>query len=162
MIDETGKNLGVMETSQAIRLAGERGLDLIEIAPGVNPPVCKIIDFGKFKYERERGEREHSKKQKHTEIKSIRIGFTTSTHDLEVRAAQAEKFLAAGNNVRVQMRLFGREKSHGVLAMEKFNEFLAMIPGEHGLEHPPKRFPQGIIVVITKSKDERQTTRAGQ
>lgn len=149
MIDEDGKNLGTMETPEALKLAQERGLDLIEIAPTVNPPVCRIMDFGKFKYEREKGEREHGKKQKEVEIKGIRIGFTTGKHDLELRAKQAREFLAEGDKVRIDMRLRGREKAHGQLAFQKFNEFLEMI-GEYTLEMPPKRFPQGFIAIITK------------
>lgn len=149
MIDEDGKNLGVMETAEALRLAQERGFDLIEIAPTVRPPVCKIMDFGKFKYEREKGEREHGKKQKEVEIKGIRIGFTTGKHDLELRAKQAQKFLQEGDKVKIDMRLRGREKAHGHLALQRFNEFLDMI-GEFHLETAPKRFPQGFVAVITK------------
>ena len=138
-----------METQEAFRLAQEKGLDLIEIAPTVQPPVCRIMDFGKFKYEREKGEREHGKKQKEVEVKGIRIGFTTGKHDLELRARQAQKFLATGDKVRVDMRLRGREKAHGPLALQKFNQCLDMI-GDYTLEMPPKRFPQGFIAIITK------------
>lgn len=139
-----------METSEALRLAQERGLDLIEIAPTVSPPVCRIIDFGKFKYQREKGEREHGKKQKEVGLKGIRIGFTTGKHDLELRAKQAEEFIKEGDKVRIDMKLRGREKAHGQLAFQKFNEFLAMIPMDINVESPPKRFPQGIIAVISK------------
>ncbi len=150
MVGPDGKNLGVMETAEALRMAGEEGLDLIEIAPTVTPPVCRIMDFGKFKYEREKGEREHGKKQKESELKGIRIGFTTGKHDLAMRAKQIEGFLKDGDKVRIDMRLRGREKAHGALAMERFREFLSMIPGEFNLESPPRRFPQGFIAIITK------------
>ncbi len=150
MVDEKGQNLGVMETPEAIRIAQERGLDLIEIAPTVTPPVCKIMDFGKFKYQREKGEREHGKKQKEVELKGIRIGFTTGQHDLRRYAQKAEGWLGAGDKVRIDMRLRGREKAHTALAFQKFNEFLRMIPMEINTEAPPKRFPQGIIAVISK------------
>lgn len=138
-----------METPDALRLAQERGLDLIEIAPTVRPPVCRIMDFGKFKYEREKGEREHGKKQKEVGVKGIRIGFKTGKHDLQLRAKQALKFLADGDKVRIDMRLSGREKAHGNLAYQKMMEFLEMI-GEYTLEMPPKRFPQGFTTIITK------------
>lgn len=150
MIDEDGKNLGVLETPEALRIAQERGLDLIEIAPSVKPPVCKITDFGKFKYDREKGEREHGKKQKEVEVKGIRIGFKTGQNDLIMRAKQAVKFMSEGNKVRIDMRLAGREKAHGNLALQKFNNFLTMIPEEFALEMGPKRFPQGFIAIITK------------
>lgn len=139
-----------METTDALKIAHERGLDLIEIAPTVRPPVCKIMDFGKFKYEREKGEREHGKKQKEVEIKGIRIGFTTGKHDLELRARQAEAFLKEGNKVRIYMRLVGREKAHGTLALKKFNEFLETVPFDINLEAPPKRLPNAITAVIVK------------
>ncbi len=149
VIDEEGKNLGVMETPEALRIARERGFDLIEIAPTVNPPVCRIMDFGKFKYEREKGEREHGKKQKESEVKGVRIGFTTGVHDLELRAKQVTKFLSLGDKVRIDMRLRGREKAHGQLAFRKFNDFLEMITMPFTIESPPKRFPQGLIAVIS-------------
>lgn len=139
-----------METPEALRIAHERGLDLIEIAPMVRPPVCKIMDFGKFKYEREKGEREHGKKQKETEMKGIRIGFTTGKHDLLMRAKQAEKFMGEGNRVRIEMKLSGREKAHGNLAFQKLNAFLETIPSEFMFEMAPKRFPQGFITIISK------------
>ena len=82
MIDEKGQNLGIIETSEALRLAQEKGLDLIEISPTAKPPVCKIMEVGKFKYEQEKNERERSQKQKESELKEIRIGFTTGRHDL--------------------------------------------------------------------------------
>jgi len=139
-----------METAQALKIAQERGLDLIEIAPTVTPPVCKIMDYGKFKYEREKGEREHGKKQKESELKGVRIGFKTGTHDLLMRAKQIQKFLEGGDRVRIDMRLSGREKAHGALAFKKFNDFLALLSIEYTLEMGPKRFPQGFSAVITK------------
>lgn len=139
-----------METSEALRIAQEKGFDLIEISPSTQPPVCRIMDFGKFKYEREKGEKEHGKKQKTSEIKGIRIGFTTGKHDLEFRAKQAEKFLKDGDKVRIDMILRGREKAHRDLALQKFKSFLDLIPIEFSLETPPRRLPQGLIAIIVK------------
>ncbi len=151
VVDENGENLGVIETAEALKTARERGLDLIEISPTANPPVCKIMDFGKFKYEREKGEREKGKgKNKESELKELRIGFTTGKHDLSRAAEKTKEFLERGDKVRISMRLRGREKAHGPLAMEKFREFLEYIPVAHRLESPPKRFPQGISAVIVK------------
>jgi len=150
VIDEDGKNLGVLEIAEALKTARERGLDLIEIAPTASPPVCKITEFGKFRYEHQKFEREHGKKQKDVEVKEVRIGFTTGRHDLEMRASQAARFLAAGDKARIDMRLRGREKAHGTLALQKFSAFLGMIPAEFTLEAPPKRFPQGLVAIITK------------
>lgn len=150
VIDADGKNLGIMETPEALRRAQEQGLDLIEISPSAQPPVCKITEFGKFKYAHEKFERERGKKQKESELKGVRIGFTTGRHDLEMRATQVAKFLADGDKVRIDMRLRGREKAHGHLALQKFNAFLQMLPVAYNLESPPKRFPQGFIAVIAQ------------
>lgn len=151
MIGSEGENFGVIETAEALRIARERGLDLIEISPTANPPVCKIMEFGKFKYEREKGERERGKgKKKESELKELRIGFTTGKGDLARTAEKTKEFLERGDKVRISMRLRGREKAHGPLAMEKFKEFLEYVPIEHRLESPPKRFPQGISAVIVK------------
>ena len=150
VIGPDGENLGVLETVEALRIAKEQGLDLIEISGSAVPPVCKITEFGKFKYANEKFQREHGKKQHDVELKGIRIGFTTGRHDLEMRAKQVVKFLEGGDKVRVDMRLRGREKAHGILALQKFNGFLQMIPIEFKLEAPPKRFPQGFIAVAVK------------
>lgn len=139
-----------MPVEEALKIAQERGLDLIEIAPTTHPPVCKIMDFGKFKYQREKGEREHGKKQKEVELKGVRIGFTTGKHDLERYAKKAKVWLEQGDKVRVDMPLRGREKTHGALALQKLNDFLQMIPLEIRLDQPPKRFPQGFITIISK------------
>lgn len=140
-----------METPEALRLAQEDGLDLIEIVSTTNPPIVRIMDFGKFKYEREKGEREHSKKQRESELKEIKIGFTTGKHDLQMRAEQAKKFLERGDKVKIDMRLRGREKAHGNLALQKFNEFLQIIQFKFKVESPPRRFPQGFSAVIIKA-----------
>ncbi|KKW17913.1 MAG: Translation initiation factor IF-3 [Parcubacteria group bacterium GW2011_GWB1_50_9] len=109
------------------------------------------MDFGKFKYEREKGDRERGRgKKKEPELKELRIGFTTGKGDLARTAEKAKEFLERGDKVRISMRLRGREKAHGSLAMEKFKEFLEYIPIVHRLESPPKRFPQGISTVIVK------------
>lgn len=152
VIDEKGQNLGVLETAEALRMAQERRLDLIEIAPTVRPPVCKIMDSGKFKYEQEKKERGQKTKQKETELKAIRIGFTTGTHDLELKARQAEKFLNDGNRVKVDMVLRGREKSHRDFAAKKMEELLSYIPNAD-FDMEPKKTPQGFTAVLKKHDD---------
>jgi len=146
VVDEKGQ-VGVMPVDEALKLAKERGFDLVEIAPTANPPVAKIVDFGKFKYERERAEREHRVKQKETETKMLRIGYKTGRHDLERYAGQAQEFLKEKNKVRVDMVLRGREKAHRDFARGRFTEFLALIPN-HVLDMPIKSTPQGLTVII--------------
>lgn len=126
-------------------------MDLVEIAPTVSPPVCKIIDFGKYKYQQAKKEQKQKVKQKKTEIKGIRIGLSTSLHDLEHKAKQAGEFLAEGNKVRVEIKLRGREKAHQDLAREKLDNFLKLIPGEHKIEEEPKKNPIGMAMTIAKT-----------
>jgi len=151
VVDETGESLGVLDTYKAIGMAQERGLDLVEIAPTAKPPVCKIIDYGKYKYQQAKKEQQQKTKQKKIEIKGIRIGLSTSLHDLEHKAKQAGEFLTEGNKVRIEIKLKGREKSHQDLAREKLNNFLKIIPTEHKIEEEPKKNPIGLIMVIAKN-----------
>lgn len=143
--------MGVLTLAEALAKARELGEDLIEIAPTANPPVAKIMDFGKFKYEQERSEREHKPKKSGGEVKSIRIGFKTGKHDLEVRALQAKKFLERGDMVNVLLALRGREKAHRDLAERKFHEFLKLIPIDITLDGVPRRIPQGVTGMIRKA-----------
>ena len=150
VVDETGKNLGTLDTYKAIEIARERGLDLVEIAPTVKPPVCKIIDFGKYKYQQAKKEQQQKAKQKKIEVKGIRIGLSTSSHDLEYKAKQSGEFLTGGNKVRIEIKLRGREKARQDLAREKLNNFLELIPTEHKIEEEPKRNPIGLTMTIAK------------
>lgn len=118
LIDETGKQLGIYPTREALRVAEERGLDLVEIAPNANPPVCRLLDYGKFLYERSRREREARKAQRQTEIKEIQVRPKTAEHDVEFKLNRAREFLGEGAKVRVRIRFRGREITHQDLAME--------------------------------------------
>ncbi|OIO50780.1 MAG: translation initiation factor IF-3 [Parcubacteria group bacterium CG1_02_44_65] len=150
LIDEKGRNLGVVETSKALQMSRDKGLDLIEIAPQAQPPVCRIMDYGKYKYEQSRKERGQKAKQKQVEIKGVRIGLGTGKHDLEIRARQAEKFLSKGDKVRVEMILRGREKALLNVAFDKLNEFIKMIPVEVKIEQEIKKQPRGLATVISR------------
>src|SRR3989344_8761141 len=125
VIDADGKQLGVMATNEALRLANERGLDLVEVGPTTKPPIAKIINYGKYMYQKEKKEREaKTHKTAANEIKTVRVGFTTGSHDLSVRAGQADKFLKLGHRVRVEMPLRGREKSMSDIGRIKLGSFL--------------------------------------
>lgn len=152
LIDDKGNNLGTTETSKALKMARERGLDLIEIAPNAKPPVCRIMDYGKYKYQKSKKEKDQRIKQKKVEIKGIRISFRTSQHDLEIKAKRTEKFLGQGHKVKIEMILRGREKSFSLfeMAKEKFNQFTKLIGPEIKVEQEVKRQPRGLIMVISK------------
>ena len=144
--------MGILPLETALAEARKRGLDLIEIAPTANTPVAKIMEFGKFKYQEERGEREHKPKKTGGEIKGIRIGFKTGKHDLEVRAMQAKKFLERGDMLNITLALRGREKAHQNLALEKYYEFLKLIPIPVTLDGDPRKMPRGISAIVRKSQ----------
>jgi len=123
VIDENGDNLGTMPTAAALELAQEQGLDLVEINPTNRPPVCKIIDFGRYKYDLSKQEKEKKSKQKESDLKEIRLTFKIGDHDLEYKAKQVQEFLEKGHQVRVSMRLRGRENILGTTALSVFDRF---------------------------------------
>ncbi len=143
--------MGILYSEKAIELAKQKGLDLVEISPTAKPPVCKIIDYGKYKYKQAKKEQKQKSKQKEIEIKGIRIGLSTSSHDLEYKAKQAKKFLNQGNKLKIEIKLKGREKAHRDLAKEKLNNFLEIISTNYKVEQEPKKNPMGLIMVISKT-----------
>jgi translation initiation factor IF-3 len=126
VIDETGKQLGVISSEEALRIAQERNLDLIQVTEKVEPPVCKIGDYGKYLYQEEK-KGKSAKKHKGGELKGIRLTFNISLHDLETRVRQAEKFLSKGDKVRIELPLRGRQKALGNFAKEKVGKFLEIL-----------------------------------
>ena len=112
VIGEDGEQLGIMSAKEALKLAEEAGVDLVKIAPTAKPPVCKIVDYGKFKYEQTRKEKEAKKKQKVVEIKEIRLSPNIDTNDLNTKINAAKKFISKGDRVKVTLRFRGREMAH--------------------------------------------------
>lgn len=149
IIDEDGSQLGIMSVAEAIQIARSRELDLVEIAPIAKPPVCKIMDYGKYQYQQSKQERLNKAKQKKVEIKGIRIGIRTDTHDLDFKKNQAEKFLKKGDKVKAEIVLRGREKAHQELARKALVDFLKTITVPYKLEQEIKRFPAGFNTIIT-------------
>lgn len=137
-----------MPTADALQMAKEQELDLVEIAPLAKPPVCKIMDFGKFQYQQSKQDKTNKAKQKKSEIKGIRIGVRTDSHDLEFKKEQADKFLTKGSKVKVEITLRGREKAHQDLARTNLQNFLKNITAPHKIEQEIKRFPGGFNVII--------------
>jgi len=149
VVDEKGEKLGEMETSKALEIAKERELDLVEVAPNANPPVCKIISYGKFQYSQSKQERLNKAKQKKTGTKGIRLGMRTDEHDLNFKKKQAEKFLSKGHKVKVELRLRGREKAHQDLARENLKNFVEKLDIPYKIEDDIKKFPGGFNIVIS-------------
>lgn len=149
VIDETGKNLGVLSREEAFRITQEKGLDIVEVNPVVNPPVAKIVDYGKLEYRQRKSEQKIKSAHKQQELKSVKIGLKTSPHDMEVKAGQADKFLKKGHKVRLEVFLRGREKAHRDLAKTKLREFEQLVTETHKLEGGVVSLPSGWAVLIS-------------
>lgn len=149
VIDETGKNLGVLSRDEAFRITQEKGLDIVEVNPVANPPVAKIVDYGKLEYRQRKAEQKIKSAHKKQELKNIKIGLKTSAHDLEVKAGQADKFLKKGHKVRLEIFLRGREKAHRDLAKTKLREFEQLVTEAHKLEGGVVSLPSGWAVLIS-------------
>ncbi|MFQ7034419.1 translation initiation factor IF-3 [Candidatus Borkfalkia ceftriaxoniphila] len=129
VIGGDGQQLGIMSSSAALRLAEESEMDLVKISPTANPPVCKIMDYGKFKFELAKKEKESRKNQKMVELKEVQLSMTIDTNDLNVKARQAQKFLDGGNKVKVAIKMRGRQNAHAVLGFEVMNKFFDILNG---------------------------------
>lgn len=151
LIDKDGKQLGVLRLEDALRKAREAGRDLIQVTQKIDPPVCKIADYGKYAYQMKKKERKQ-KSQKIGELKSIRLRFNISPHDLETRAKTAEKFLKKGYKVRIEMVLRGREKYLSNFARQKLNQFLEILQNliPIKVEREIKRETRGLTMIITR------------
>ncbi|OGZ67551.1 MAG: translation initiation factor IF-3 [Candidatus Staskawiczbacteria bacterium RIFCSPHIGHO2_02_FULL_34_10] len=153
VIDETGAQLGVMNIFSAIDLAKSKNLDLIQVTEKVDPPVCRIGDYGKYLYSLQKKERKIKVKTKVSKLKEIQIGFNISPHDIEVKAKQAEKFLKEGDKVKIGMMLKGREKAMGEFAKKKIEFFFQTLNNLLPIktERELKREPKGFTMIISKA-----------
>jgi translation initiation factor IF-3 len=148
LIGADGENVGVVTPARALQMAEEAGLDLVEISPTAVPPVCKIMDFGKFKYETQKREAEARKKQKVIEIKEIKFRPGTDTHDYQVKMRSVMKFLEEGDKVKVTLRFRGREMAHQELGLELLNRVAADV-GEAGkIESMPKLEGRQMVMMV--------------
>ena len=148
VIDSTGENLGIINTNKAISMAKEEGLDLIEIAPNAKPPVCKIIDMGKYKYNAQKKANKAKKKQKKIELKEIKLRPVTETHDYNFKLKNAQKFLSKGDKVKFTIRFKGRELQHSNLGHNLMNKIQEDIKLVGKVEMNPKFDGKQMIMVI--------------
>lgn len=152
VIGEEGQQLGIMSAREALALAEEAGLDLIKIAPAAKPPVCKIADYGKFKYEQSRKEKEARKKQKVIEIKEIRLSPNIDTNDLNTKAAAARKFLTKGDRVKVTLRFRGREMAHMSSSKHILDDFAESLADVAVIEKPAKVEGRSMTMFLTEKR----------
>jgi translation initiation factor IF-3 len=149
VVGPDGSNLGVLSTDDALRRAQEGGYDLVEVNPKASPPVCKILDFGKFKYEEKKKQREAKKKQAVVEVKEIKLRPKTDDHDLMVKVRAARKFLEAGNKVKFTCRFRGREITHPEVAYQQFNIILAKLEDLANLEQRPTMEGRAMATIVS-------------
>ncbi len=138
LISEEGEQLGIMSSEEALALAAEKDLDLVKIAPMATPPVCKIMDYGKFRFEKAKKEKEARKNQKIIEIKEIRLSLNIDTHDFDFKIKNARKFIADGNKLKVSIRFRGREMAHPELGTEIMDKAAQALEDVAAVDKPAK------------------------
>lgn len=138
VIDADGTQLGIMSLRQALEIAEQKNLDLVKIAPQANPPVCKIIDYGKYRFEQAKREKEARKNQRVVEIKEVRLSLNIDTHDFETKRNHALRFISEGNKVKVSIRFRGREMGHPELGQEIMQRFAGAMSEVANVEKPAK------------------------
>ena len=149
VIDEAGVALGTLSTQQALGIAQDRGYDLVEVSPKAVPPVCKLLNFGQFKYQKEKEIRQQKAHAKKVDIKGIRLSAKMGEHDLDIRRKQAESFLEEGHKLKIEINLRGREKEHGEIATQRITDFMKALEA---------RFPLSVEQPIARNGGNVSTT----
>ena len=152
LIGEDGEQKGIMPIKEAMRLAQEAELDLVKIAPKAQPPVCKIIDYGKYRYELARKEKEAKKKQKTVEVKEVRRSPNIDTNDLNTKVNNAKKFISKGNKVKITLRFRGREMAHVQQSKHILDDFAELLKDIAVVEKQPKLEGRSMSMVLTEKR----------
>ncbi len=152
LIGENGEQLGIVSREEALSIAEERGFDLVLMSGGTNPPVCKILDYGKFKYDALKKDKEIKKAQKIIETKEVRLSMTIDEHDIAYRVASATKFLKDGNKVKVSLRMKGREQAYVKKAIEVVKEFCGRLNEVGSTDKEPELLGKNIFVIVSPKK----------
>jgi translation initiation factor IF-3 len=154
VVSAEGEQLGVMTREEALSLAEEKKLDLVCIAPKAAPPVCKILDYGKYKYELQKREKEAKKKQKTTQVKEIRLSTFIEDHDIMVKAKTGAKFLKDGDKLKVSLRFRGREKDYVARGMEVMNKFAEAVSDVSDIDKKPNFEGRSLTMILTPKNDK--------
>ena len=152
VIGENGEQIGIMSSKEAMKLAQEAELDLVKIAPKAQPPVCKIVDYGKYRYELARKEKEAKKKQKTVEVKEVRLSPNIDTNDFNTKANSAKKFITKGNKVKVTLRFRGREMAHMQQSKHILDDFAELLADVATVEKAPKLEGRSMSMVLTEKR----------
>lgn len=152
LIGENGDQLGIMSAREAMKLAREADLDLVKIAPNAKPPVCKIIDYGKYRYELARKEKEAKKKQRTMEVKEVRLSPNIDVNDLNTKANQARKFITKGDKVKVSLRFRGRELAHINYSKQILDNFFEKLEDIAVIDKPPKMEGRSMVMFLSEAR----------
>ena len=152
LVSESGEQLGIMSSREALKLASEADLDLVKIAPNAKPPVCKIIDYGKYRYELARKEKEAKKKQKTMEVKEVRLSPNIDTNDLNTKANQARKFITKGDKVKVTLRFRGREMAHVNYSKQILDSFYERLEDIAVVDKNPKMEGRSMVMFLSQKR----------
>ena len=154
VIDENGEMIGIMSRDEALRLAEEKKLDLVNISPNAKPPVCKILDYGKYRYEMQKREKEAKKKQKTMQVKEIRLSTFIEDHDIQVKAKTACKFLEDGDKVKVSLRFRGREKDYTARGREVMDKFAEVCSAVSTIDKKPTFEGRSLTMFLAPKSDK--------
>ena len=152
VISATGEQLGIMSAREALAKADEENLDLVKISPNAVPPVCKIMNYGKFKFEQAKREKENRKNQKVMELKEIYLSMTIDIGDLNVKAKKAVEMLSDGNKVKVSIRMRGRQQSHASMGVDVMKRFFEMLGGKAAMDKAPVTEGRNILMILSPAK----------
>ena len=152
LIGDNGEQIGIVSIVEAMRIAEEKGLDLVKISPNAVPPVCKIMNYGKFMFEQVKKAKEAKKNQKVVEIKEVWLSMTIDVGDINVKAKQAQKFLSQGNKVKVSIRMRGRQMAHVDMGIEVMNRFLEIVKDYGTAEKQPTTEGRNIWMMLAPNK----------
>lgn len=152
LIGEDGEQLGIMSSDAANRIADEKNLDLVKISPQATPPVCKLMDYSRFKFEKSKKDKEAKKNQRQNELKKVWLSMTIDTHDLETKARGAAKFLSTGNKVEVSIRMRGRQQAHAKLGIEVMHNFFNLVEDVGVIERAPLTEGRNILMILAPKK----------
>ena len=152
VISASGEQLGIMSALEALRLAEEEDLDLVKISPNAVPPVCKIMNYGKFKFEQTKREKENRKNQKVVELKEIYLSMTIDVGDMNVKAKKTLEILADGNKVKVSIRMRGRQQAHAQMGVDVMKRFFDMLGGKAVMDKAPLTEGRNIFMILSPAK----------
>ena len=159
LIDEEGNQVGVIATRDALEMARERGLDLVEVAPNATPPVCRLMDYGKFRFEQSKKERDSRKNQQVAKLKEVRVEPGIGGHDLETKGRAALRFLESGNKVKITVLFRGRSITHPELGTELLNKLATQLEGYGVIEQAPRMEGRNMSMTLAPTRQKAESTQ---